>query len=238
MLFPGLAYYKTIEQNHKRSISSAGTFNKNCKSGVLKNNPVYEDLKQVVDLCPPVFSICIMLDEKGKIIAAKSGNIISAHKAVSELVNKKYRIKIKAKSDLVICSAGGYPKDINLIQTNKTIYNSYQAVKPGGVIICLAECPEGIGSKTFLNWFGYDKAALKKNLLKNYSLNAQTALSVIEKSKSVRIILVSKLDPELVKKMGMTPAKNIESAFNEAKNYLKKYSYYVIKNCSSVVPYL
>ena len=238
MIFPGLAYYKTIEQNHKRSISNCKLNNK-CLSGVLKDNPIYEDLSQVVNIIPPVFSICMMLDEKGKIIAAKTGDIIKSHKSISELINKKYRIKIKKKSDLVVCSSGGYPKDINIIQTHKAIYNAYQAVKENGVIICFAECKDGIGSKTFLDWFGYNKKDLKKNISKNYSLNAQTALSVIEKTGKVNIILISKLDQDIVKKMGMIPVCDNNDAFIDAQKYLNNdFSYYVIKNSSLVVPFL
>jgi nickel-dependent lactate racemase len=239
MIMPGLAYYKTIEQNHKRSISKNLKLNKYCKSGELKNNPVYEDLINVMNYCPPIFSLNFLLDEKGKIIFASSGNVIESHKKTASKVNKKYRVGINEKADLVICSTGGYPKDINLIQTHKSIHNAYQAVKHNGVIICLAECIDGIGSKTFLDWFNYDDIILKKKILTDYSLNAQTAISFMEKCKNVKIILVTKLNSSIANKVGFTSSKNFDEAYKIALRYLKKdFSYYVIDNSSLVLPYL
>ncbi len=239
MIMPGLAYYKTIEQNHKRSLSKKPGINRNCKSGTLKNNPIYEDIIQVIRMCPPIYSICLMLNEKGAIASVSGGDPLISHLNITEKVNEKYRIKIDTASDLVICSAGGYPKDINIIQTHKTIYNAYQAVKSGGVIICLAECTDGIGSKTFMDWFRYSKDELKINLFKKYSLNAQTAVSIMEKAEKVKIILVSKMDAVLVKEMGMIPAKSIDEAMRKAKTFLPKdFDYYVIPNGSITVPYI
>lgn len=239
MIMPGLAYYKTIEQNHKRSITKNVKLNKYCKSGELENNPVYEDLIDVMNYCPPIFSLNLLLDEKGKIIFASSGNVIESHKKTAFQVNKKYRIGINEKADLVICSTGGYPKDINLIQTHKSINNSYQAVKQNGVIICLAECIDGIGSKTFLEWFSYNNITLKKKILTDYSLNAQTAISFMEKCKNVKIILVTKLSSKVANKVGFISTKSFEEAYKIALGYLKKdFSYYIIENSSLVLPYL
>jgi nickel-dependent lactate racemase len=236
MILPGLAHHSTIKVNHKRSICK-NKLNDKCKSGELKGNPIYEDLSQVVKYCPPIFSINLVLNEKGKIILAKTGNIIEAHKKITNDLNKLYRIKIDELADLVICSCGGYPKDINIIQTHKTIYNAFQAVKKGGVIICFAECIDGIGSDTLLKWFDVCGEKLK-NLESNYTLNTQTAVSIQDKSKQVKIILISKLKKTLVKKMNLVPASNFEEAIKIAKKVLPiDYKYYIIKNSSLILPY-
>ena len=236
MILPGLAYQSTIEVNHKRSIYK-NKLNDKCKSGELNGNPVYKDLIQAVKYCPPIFSINLILDEKGKIVIAKTGNIIEAHKKITNDLNKLYRIKIDKLADLVICSCGGYPKDINIIQTHKTIYNAFQAVKKGGVIICFAECADTVGSNTFLKWFDVNDEGLR-HIKRNYTLNAQTALSVRDKAKQVKIILISKLKKTLVKKMNFVPASNFEEAIKIAKKVLPiDYKYYIIKNSSLVLPH-
>ena len=237
MILPGLAHQSTIEANHKRSIYE-NKLNSKCKSGELQGNPIYEDLIQVVKYCPPIFSINLVLDANGKIIIAKTGNIIEAHKKITNKLNKFYQIRIQRLADLVVCSCGGYPKDINIIQTHKTIYNAFRAIKKGGVIICFAECIGGIGSNTFLKWFNACNEGLK-NHESNYTLNAQTALSLRDKAKRVKIILISKLKKNLVKKMSLVPASNFEEAIKIAKKVLPiDYTYYVIRNGSLVLPYL
>jgi lactate racemase len=238
LIMPGLGYYETIRENHRKTILKTGEMNPECRTANLKNNPVYEEIAEVIKFIPPVFSVCLVLNEKGKIINAKSGNIVEAHKQAAKSVDKYYKIKIKKKSDLVIVSAGGYPKDIDFIQSHKSIQNAFQAVNENGIIIALAECPDGIGSKTFLEWFNYkNEKEFKKQLLKNYTLNAQTALSLKTKLKHVKIILISSLPDDIIQKMGLMSFKKISDALNYAENKLgSKYSYYIIKNGSLVVP--
>ncbi|QJW45839.1 hypothetical protein HA075_08240 [bacterium BFN5] len=54
-------------------------------------------------------------------------------------------VTIQEKADLVIASAGGSPKDVNLYQSIKTLINAREATKPGGTMIILTESPEGLG---------------------------------------------------------------------------------------------
>ena len=51
------------------------------------------------------------------------------------------------RADLVIASAGGFPKDINLYQTSKTLSNSKIMIADGGATIILSECSEGFGNQ-------------------------------------------------------------------------------------------
>jgi len=62
-------------------------------------------------------------------------------------------MKIDRKRELVIVSCGGYPYDINLIQAHKSLDMAAHACTDGGTIVLLAECRDGLGHPTFLNWF-------------------------------------------------------------------------------------
>jgi lactate racemase len=238
LIMPGLAFHETIRENHRKTILNNGEMNPECRTSNLNDNPVYEEIAESIQFIPPVFSICLVLDEKGWIINAKCGNILEAHRQAAKLVDKYYKIKIKKKADLVIVSAGGHPKDIDFIQSHKSINNAYKAVKENGIIIAAAECPDGIGSKTFLDWFKFkNDSEFKKSLLKNYTLNAQTALSLKTKLKQVKIVLISSLSSDLTDELGLVNFKNIDDALNYAESFLgNNYSYYVIKNGSLIVP--
>ncbi|MFR4008140.1 MAG: hypothetical protein ACLT0Y_01635 [Christensenellales bacterium] len=52
----------------------------------------------------------------------------------------------------MVVSCGGYPKDLNLYQAVKSLLNAAQALKPGGTMVFLAECPEGGGAPDFFDW--------------------------------------------------------------------------------------
>ena len=62
--------------------------------------------------------------------------------------------------DLVVASAGGYPKDINLIQAHKAIDNAAGFVGDGGTLVLLAECADGVGSAGFLPFFDLKMASV------------------------------------------------------------------------------
>ena len=52
----------------------------------------------------------------------------------------------KEQTELVIASAGGYPKDLNFYQTIKTLSNALVVAKEGGTIILVTKSDEGFGN--------------------------------------------------------------------------------------------
>ncbi len=164
----------------------------------------------------------------------------AVHQKGCQMVDQIYRVPIPQKADLVLVSCGGHPKDINFIQAHKAIQHGFYAVKPGGTLIILAQCPEGIGSESFLEWFDYpDITTTHQALLENFKINGNTALSLRQKTSQAHLILVSDLNQEVVQKMGMIPATTMEDAYHQALKFLpENYQIIVIPNGSLTVPWL
>jgi len=238
LIMPGVAAHSTILQNHKLTLTASGDFHPNCYDGSLDGNPVYEDIIEAARFFPPTLLFNTILDEDGLIADAVCGDLIKAHREGARKVDAMYQVPIRQKADLVVVSCGGYPKDINFIQAHKSIQHAFYAVKEGGVIICLAECCEGIGSKTFLEWFEFESEDnLKRNLLLHYSMNGHTALSLKNKLRKARIILVSTLDKGVVEKMGMIAVDSVQAALEIARSFLPHdFTCYVLQNGSLCVP--
>jgi lactate racemase len=57
--------------------------------------------------------------------------------------------EVPFEADLVITSAAGYPLDLTFYQTIKGITAAQHIAKPGGRILIIGECSEGIGSSEF-----------------------------------------------------------------------------------------
>jgi len=240
MIVPGCAGYRTITRNHSLTIDARSkSIHAACFPGNLKGNPIQEDISDSLAFidCEP-FLFETVLNEKAEIVACFWGSLNETHLKACELVDKIYKTPIKEQADLIVASCGGFPKDINLIQIHKTIYNAYQAVKPGGTLIVLAECSQGIGSSTFMEWFDFfDKEKMIDALSRDFKLNGTTALSLREKASQANIIFVSKLEAELVKKTGMKPARSLDSALAIARTHLPgEFSTYVIPNASLTLP--
>lgn len=133
-------------------------------------------------------------------------------------MNEVYGVPVRNEADLVIASCGGYPKDINVYQLQKTMDNTWCAVREGGVVIILGECAEGSGS-----------AAYEKNMQKyvtpeqvaaavkaDFQIGAHKAYAVTRLMKKAEFILVSSMEPELAKLLLFTPAKDLEEALKIA----------------------
>jgi len=240
MLLPGVAGYETIRTNHRRTIDeTTGQFHSQCFEGNIKTNPVFLDLKEVVKFVTNVLSLQIVLSIDGKIVDAMAGEILPVHQQVCEKVKDIYSIPIKDKADVVVASAGGFPADVNLIQSHKSIHHAFQAVKESGWMIVLAECAEGIGSETFLPYFDEPTSShIAQRLFQDYQINGHTALTLKSKAERANIVLVSNLQPELVEKIGMIPAPSLDAAWRMIEPRLQgTFHGYLMPSASIFVPY-
>lgn len=227
-----LAFHKLILKSQDYGIRTQSF------AGQLEDNLMQEDILEVADKLSPDFILNTITSSSGKIIYAVAGELKAAHKKGCNHFLEHYGVQIKEKADLVIVSCGGYPKDINFIQAHKSIEHAFQAVREGGVMIVLAECPDGFGNPTFLNWFqNRDKKSFLENLNFKFEINGQTAFATFMKAKMVRIILVSSLKTEDVAKMSLIPAANIDKALDLSQELLgKNPTTFVIPEGASVLP--
>ena len=115
---------------------------------------------------------------------------------VSSIYDSIYEISSDKKADIVITSAGGYPKDINLYQAQKALESVKDIVKDGGTIILTAECPEGFGEDRFAEWMQgtRDFERLYEKIRKDFVLGGHKAVAVSKLLTRVRVILYSKFD--------------------------------------------
>ena len=221
-LVPGCAGRETARQTHFRIFRSDGPGkHPMARPGVLAGNPVHEDIIEAVSLASPTFLVNTLLTPGKRIFDLVAGHWQKAHEEGCALYANHFRVRIAKRHPLVIASAGGFPKDINLIQSHKAMDNAFLATEPGGVLILLAECPDGFGSSTFFPWFRYkDPDVLERELRANYQIYGQTAHAVLTKTRACRVILVSSLPPEDVETMGMTPAPTLTDAIRAARAIL------------------
>ena len=116
-----------------------------------------------------------VLNRKGQIAGLFVGGLHEAHRAGCELARDLFARPIHQQADLVIASAGSAK---NYVQSHKALYNAFQALKPGGRILFVAKCEEGLGGEQFAKWIRLgSRAAVIAGLRRQSEINGQTALS-------------------------------------------------------------
>jgi nickel-dependent lactate racemase len=217
-LVPGCAGRETALQTHFRIFRTDGPGkHPMARPGILGGNPVHEDIIEAVSMASPTFLVNTLLTPGKRLFDLVAGHWQKAHEEGCAQYAKHFRLRIAKRYPLVVASAGGFPKDINLIQSHKALDNAFLATAPGGVLILLAECPDGFGSSQFFPWFRHkDPDALERELRANYQIYGQTAHAVLTKTRACRVILVSSLPPEDVETMGMTPSPALPDAIRTA----------------------
>ena len=141
---PGVARYETICRNHAMMLDPRA------QMGKLKGNPVYHDQVEGAEMKRPSFLLNVVLNEKREFLKVYAGDYIEAHLEACKFVEAVYGTPVQGEADLVIATCGGYPKDINVYQLQKTMDNAWLAVRQGGVVIILGECVEGVGDDLYL----------------------------------------------------------------------------------------
>lgn len=221
LIVPGVAGEATVFANHRRAITPDGTFHPDCRDGQIVGNPLAEDIREAVKLAPPVFHVGMVLDDQGRIGTAFGGDLDASHEAVCDEVRRIREIPLDEKRPVMIISPGGRPRDINFIQSHKALQHASYVLSDSGVMILAAECPDGVGSETFLDWMKYPTAKdLSKELAHRYTLHGQTALAHRNKLDRARVICVSEMPDELVRELGMVPAASILKAWEMAEQLL------------------
>lgn len=220
---PGVASRRSCESHHRMVVLwRRGLLTGIVAPGVLEGNPVHEQMVEACALAPPVNTLSVITNQDGGIVGAFYGEPTVTHLEACRHHDLFYRREVNISSRLVIASAGGHPKDVNFVQSHKGLVSAHMPVDDGGVVLLLAECPEGPGYRDFFNLFERCRSEEEwfTELEVNYHVNAQTAFSTWLLVRRHPTILISRLNPSDVGRAGMIPADDIDDALVKARSIL------------------
>jgi lactate racemase len=217
-ILPGVSSRKTIAQNHLHSLDpDAEQSNPLIGVGALIDNPLHEDMVDATRFVDPTFLVNAIIHTDGRIARLVGGHWLKAWEEGCLWADENYGVPISKKTDLVIASCGGFPKDISLYQSTKSLFNAALAVKPGGTILVFAECREGAGADEFFGWSNpLKEQKLDPELRKNFTIPGYIFYAAVESAQKAKVVLLSTIDPELVKPMGIIGVNSLEEALKLA----------------------
>ena len=212
-ILPGIGGAETIQHNH------AMLLDPKARTGNLEGNPVHEDMVETAKLAKVDFVLNIVTNSKEELVQAFAGDLEQVFDAGVKLVDEMYKVPIEQRADIVVVSSGGYPHDINLFQAYKGIDNALNAVKRGGVIILVAECPEGHGNEVFYEWTMKFKNLkdIEKEIKHHFILGGHKSYYLLKALQRVQIILVSVMpDYQAVNVFNLKTARAVNDALRDA----------------------
>jgi len=220
-VLPGIAGRTTVISNHCSEFIDSPY----ARTGVLENNPIHQDMLWAAKKANLRFIVNVVLNEEKKVIYAVAGDPEQAHAEGVQFLSSLCGTDA-VEADVAITTNGGYPLDQNMYQAVKGMTAAEATVKKGGVIIMLAQSSDGIGGAHF-----YHQLADEPDIHKTMALfrsrgrsetvpdqwQTQILLRVLMHAK---VIYISDMDDDTIRKMHMLPAHSIDEALALTKKLL------------------
>jgi nickel-dependent lactate racemase len=209
-VFPGLGDEKSITLSHSR-MELEGT-----GAGRLKGNPIREEIDEIGRKVGVDFIVNVVANSDKKVSAVFAGDVYKAFAAGAKACDKIYSVEVPKEADVVIASAGGFPRDMVLYQAQKAIEASRRIVKKGGKIILFAECREGHGSELAYQWACEAKGPedIVERLRKKFVMGGHKAYQLARASQWADIYIYSSMDPAMVKKFFLHPLASVDEIYS------------------------
>jgi lactate racemase len=142
LVAPGLAGLETTLTLH----DAARIGHPDARWGITRGNPVHDDVRAIAAATGTHFSLDVVLDGAQRIACAFGGELFAMHEAACAVVRQTAMRAVPRPFDVVLTTNSGFPLDQNLYQAVKGMSAAAQVVRPGGAIVCAAECRDGFPS--------------------------------------------------------------------------------------------
>ena len=106
------------------------------------DTPVRAEMELIAERCGMTHVLNVTLNADGQIVTARFGATRSTFRRAVDDARSIYGVRTPASLDAVV--AGSHPCDIEFWQAHKSLYPAMLMVRPGGTIIVVTPCPEGV----------------------------------------------------------------------------------------------
>ena len=163
LIAPGVAAQETIKVIHSPKFMREPM----ATEGSIDENPLHAELLEIARMARHDFILDVTLTQQREISGVFAGNPVTAHAAGVKFLRSTSLSPVPTMADAAITSSAGYPLDLTFYQTAKGITAAQHIVKPGGRILMLGECAEGVGSPE------YAGCCVNSRVTKNTSARSQ-----------------------------------------------------------------
>jgi len=147
VIAPGLAHAETITTFHSaRFMGDPNAANCN-----FVGNPLHEEQLEIVRMLGGALALNTVLDEERHLSFVNFGEIVASHLQAVDYARGYSEVSVPRRFHTVVTSAAGYPLDKTYYQTVKGMVGPMDILAPGGDLIVVSECSEGVGSEEYVD---------------------------------------------------------------------------------------
>jgi nickel-dependent lactate racemase len=214
---PGVSSARSIRHNHSYRMLD----HPRARAGVLKNNPVHEDMVEQARMAGLNFIVNVLLDADGGITRVFCGDPVAAHERGCRTAEDMMRVPVENPMDITLTTNGGAPLDLDFYQVCKGIDTAAQITRDGGIIIAAAGCHRGVGPEEFRAVHASAKSPedvltkLSRSLTRAEGVSWQNQI-LARAQLNHQIFLYSTLEDNAVRPMMVTPIHSIQEGLDKA----------------------
>ena len=198
--------------------------------GQIDGNPFQQFVRDAAQAIGLKFVVNVVLDGEGRAIAVQAGDPIAVHDALVATARSVYEVPLEQACDVVIAQVDP-PKDVNLYQASRAVtyvgLSATPPVRPGGIIIVAARCPEGAGQGRGEQRFftALSQASDLRQLLAQYRRDGcqageQRAYMLAQVLLNYEVVVAGSQCPQIVEACHLIAAASPDEAIDHARRRL------------------
>ncbi len=180
-------------------------------------NPVRREVDEVGRRAGLSFVVDAVQGDNGRVAAVYAGEPTAAYLAGARLAREIYGVHLPQEADVVVIDS--YPADVDFWQAGKAVYASELAVRPGGAVILVTPCPEGVSARhpAVVHYGVRSVAELQRMVAEGEIVDiiaaAIMALTAwVVRERAVGIMVSPGIPPDEQRRIGFAPAPNAQEA--------------------------
>ncbi len=210
-VLPGLASINTLKKHHAYHMRPEQP-----AMGWVEGNKFHENALEASKMAKVDFILNTVQNHRKEITQVVAGDVEQAWLEGIKVSREIFEVTVPHPVEIVVTSPGGYPKDINLWQSQKAMSAAELVVKDGGTVILPAECPDGVGSQGFYDYMAAASRPLDvidRFRREEYSEGSSKAWMYARCVNRAELILVTQsIDDETLRRMFTRRADTVEQA--------------------------
>ena len=234
-IIPGVASLKTLHIHHSFPI-----YQYEPAMGYIYGNPFHDVALQAAKMARVSFIVNVVQDPNKVFFEFVAGDLEEAHRAGVEMCRKISEVEIPKRADIVIASPGGFPRDIDLYQSQKALSVAELVGKPGCTFIVVAECRDSFGEETFYRYMtelDSPQAIIDKFAEEGFLVGNNKAFNFARALMKGRVIIVTdRIRKEELEAAKLEGAETLQEAINMSLAVKKADVVTVMPTAANMIP--